>query len=297
MDIKTLTYFLKTCETKSFSRAAREMYISPQGLNRSICQAEKELGVPLFESNNKGVVLTAYGERFERFCNKVIGEYQRLSRDLSSMKESLSHNISIGLTNGSIITIGEDFFLNFQNQHPDINIIYENGTDYELENRLSQGKYNLAIIATPFDTDRFVTIPLIYYDLYAWIHQDNPLSNYDSLEITDLKDQSILTIGETYKIHRTLESLCLKNGFSPNFTIVTNDRYLLLPYTLENLGISIALKREDIFIRSLPIRSVPINGYGVGFGICYPKDHVLTSAENTLIRALVRKTGSAQIQN
>lgn len=41
MDIKTLTYFLKTCETKSFSRAAREMYISPQGLNRSICQAER----------------------------------------------------------------------------------------------------------------------------------------------------------------------------------------------------------------------------------------------------------------
>jgi len=297
MDMKTLTYFLKVCETKSFSRAAREVYISPQGLNRAIRQAEKELGVPLFEGSNKGVVLTEYGELFERFSHKVLDEFQRLSKDLSSIKENLSHNISIGLTNGSIITIGEDFFLNFQNRHPEINVIHENGTDYILESGLAQGKYNLAIISTPFDTERFVSIPLVYYDLYAWVHNDNPLSEHDVLEIENLEGQPILTIGDAYKIHHTLVKLCLEKGFSPNYTISTNERYLLLPYTLENLGISIALKREEIFIRSLPIRSIPIKGYGVGFGICYPKDHIPTSAENILIRALISESEGDQIRS
>lgn len=294
MDIKVLTYFLKACETKSFSSAAREVYISPQGMNRAIRQLEKELGVPLFESSNQGIVLTKYGERFEKFCRKVTGEFQRLNKDISSIKEDSTHNISIGLANGSIITIGEDFFLNFQNRHPEIKVVHENRTDYILESQLAQGKYNLAIISTPFDTERFVSIPLVYYDLYAWVHKDNPLSEHDILEIEDLEGQPILTIGDAYKLHHTLEKLCLEKGFSPNYTISTNERYLLLPYTLENLGISIALKREDIFIRSLPIRSIPIRGYGVGFGICYPKDHTPTSAENILIRTLIREAGSSQ---
>lgn len=154
------------------------------------------------------------------------------------------------------------------------------------------GKYNFIISTIPFDHERFFSIPIVYYNHYVWVNDDNPLSNRDVLEIEDLNGQPIFTIGEAYKLHHTLKQLCLEKGFEPNFIISTNDRYLLLPYTLQNYGISIAMKREDIFIRSLPIKSIPINGYGVCFGICYTKDHVLTAAENILIQALKKKAAS-----
>lgn len=45
MNIKELISFLKVCETKSISRASKELYISPQGLSKTIKNLEKELGV------------------------------------------------------------------------------------------------------------------------------------------------------------------------------------------------------------------------------------------------------------
>ena len=51
----------KICETHSFSAAARELYVTPQGISKSIDKLEKELGVPLFARTRTGIELTAMG--------------------------------------------------------------------------------------------------------------------------------------------------------------------------------------------------------------------------------------------
>ena len=41
MEYKQLEYFVKICETHSFSAAARELYVTPQGISKSIDKLEK----------------------------------------------------------------------------------------------------------------------------------------------------------------------------------------------------------------------------------------------------------------
>lgn len=45
MDIKTLKYFLQICKDGSFSKAAKNLYISQQGLSKAISNLEKEINV------------------------------------------------------------------------------------------------------------------------------------------------------------------------------------------------------------------------------------------------------------
>jgi DNA-binding transcriptional LysR family regulator len=48
MEHRQLRNFLTICEEKSISKAAERLFISQQGLSKSIKQLEQELQVPLF---------------------------------------------------------------------------------------------------------------------------------------------------------------------------------------------------------------------------------------------------------
>lgn len=61
MRVDALKYFLEIANLGSFSRASSHLYVSQQGLSKSIRALEKEFGVTLFERTGKRVHLTAAG--------------------------------------------------------------------------------------------------------------------------------------------------------------------------------------------------------------------------------------------
>ena len=64
MDFKTLEYYRKIYEKRSIRQAAAELYISPQGLSRTLYALEEELQVRLFERSVKGLEPTRAGDYF-----------------------------------------------------------------------------------------------------------------------------------------------------------------------------------------------------------------------------------------
>ena len=64
MQIHQLRYALKVAEKKSFSAAAKELFIAQPSLSQQILKLEQELGIPLFVRHSKSVSLTEAGEYF-----------------------------------------------------------------------------------------------------------------------------------------------------------------------------------------------------------------------------------------
>ena len=59
-----MRYFVELANAGSFSAAARNLFISPQGLNKAIGTIEREFGSKLVERNRHGIVLTPEGKVF-----------------------------------------------------------------------------------------------------------------------------------------------------------------------------------------------------------------------------------------
>lgn len=72
MDFESIRYFLRTCELKSMTRAAEELFISQPALSRRIIALEDELGVELLQRTGNGVLITRAGEEFYREEKKMI---------------------------------------------------------------------------------------------------------------------------------------------------------------------------------------------------------------------------------
>lgn len=82
MQIDSLRYFVELARVGSFYRAAKNVFISQQGLNRSISSLESELGVKLIERESRGVRLTRAGEVFHEHAKLLLAEYSDMLKDL-----------------------------------------------------------------------------------------------------------------------------------------------------------------------------------------------------------------------
>ena len=64
MDTKDLRCFRQVYEDRSINQAAKQLFITPQGLSRIITKLEGELQAPLFERTPTGMVPTESGKPF-----------------------------------------------------------------------------------------------------------------------------------------------------------------------------------------------------------------------------------------
>lgn len=93
---KRILYFLTIANCLSFSKAAKQLFISQQALTRQIALLEEELGVKLFVRSTRSVHLTEAG----KICRD---EFTRISQDMSNAVNRIR---SATFANTSSLTIG-----------------------------------------------------------------------------------------------------------------------------------------------------------------------------------------------
>lgn len=73
-----LRYVLEIHRTGSINKAAENLYLSHQSLNRSLKTFENELGAAIFRRTQKGVELTAIGEQVIEKIDVLVAQYDAL---------------------------------------------------------------------------------------------------------------------------------------------------------------------------------------------------------------------------
>lgn len=82
MQIDVLRYFVELARVGSFYGAAKNIFISQQGLSKAIGALESELGVALIERESRGVRLTSAGEVFLAHANSILADYSSMLDEL-----------------------------------------------------------------------------------------------------------------------------------------------------------------------------------------------------------------------
>ena len=86
MELEKLRIFVAVAERGSFSRGARELYISHSTTSRAVSALEEELGVRLLERNNRILGLTAAGELLLKESESLLHQAEELKERVRKLK-------------------------------------------------------------------------------------------------------------------------------------------------------------------------------------------------------------------
>lgn len=191
MNLPQLYYFKKLAEVQHYTRAAKELYITQPTLSNSISQLERELGIPLFERENRAVKLTRYGKEFYEHITEALDALDKGVDIAHERAGSLSGSIELG----TVYTVQGDYLpallAGFHNQYgQNISVNISQGLTLPLIDGLEKDEYEVVFSAYVPNKPTITFHPILYQQLVLIMSPDHPLAHYAEVPLEELKTVS-----------------------------------------------------------------------------------------------------------
>ena len=271
--------FSQVVKSKSFSKAAKELYMTQPAVSQAIMALERELDIRLFNRTPKGVSLTNEGSLLFEYINSAMNLIK-----LGEEKILEFQNLAIGeLKIGVGDTISKYFLVpfleKFHNKYPNIKFKINNSTTLELCELLKSGDIDIAICNLPIEDPSIESSSCFEVgDIFICGEKFKHLSR-ESIEFSEICKYPLIFLEPNSNSRKYVEKFLLSKGvkISPEFELGSYD--LLLEFAKINLGVACVVKeftkeyldegtiyqvklKEDITRRSIGIchlKSVPMS--------------------------------------
>ncbi|RDE19609.1 hydrogen peroxide-inducible genes activator [Motiliproteus coralliicola] len=201
ISIKQLSYAVAVEKTLHFKHAAELSHISQSALSTALNELEKQLGLQIFERDNKKVLITPIGHQVLAHAHAILAQVDSLEQLADSQRSPLSFPISIGIIPTICPYLLPRFLPLLNQRHPNaqLNIVEEQSQ--VLVDQVRSGEIDTAILALPYACDGLLTMEFWQEDFY-WV----------SLKEKQFADRTEITSGELNHCNLMLlkEGHCLK---------------------------------------------------------------------------------------
>ena len=238
-----IQYFLELCKTLNFTKTAEKMFVSEPAVSKQISSLEAELGLKLFDRNNKAVNLTPSGELFCKFFMKTASEYNKTMKKAKRLSGNSAREITIGFLEAWDLSsflpyISKSLLENYPNCS--INFVSYGYTD--LRSKLESGDIDIGIsISHNFENmEGLNTTEVGHIQALLFYSAVRNLPDGSEPKFQDFKDETFFVPYDPSKINsqdRIIE-LCGNFGFTPRISVAPNTESMMLNVQ-NNLGVAV----------------------------------------------------------
>lgn len=213
ISLKQLTYALAIEKTLHFKKAAELCNVSQSALSTAINELEKQLGVMIFERNNKQVLVTSNGQQILNKAKSVKLEVDELLQISQVNKQPFSTSMTIGV----IPTIGPyllpKVLPEVRKQYPDFKLKIIEEQSHVLVDMVRTGDIDAAILALPYPIEGLMSFDFWQEDFYWVCHKDECPSKVQEITSEELEIEKLMLLkdGHCLKDH-ALAACKLQSG-------------------------------------------------------------------------------------
>lgn len=180
MDIKDLQYVNSIIEWNSFSKAAKQLYISQPALSQSIKRLESELGLTLFLRDCNYVIPTDAALLIRQQSQPILQAFQRLQQDLANYSQAPS-TVTLGISHFYGHHMLSVILPHFNENRPEAQLTIMEGESHFIETQINLGRIDIGIFPVPlFSTN------LTHYELYTErLLLAIPTANKEAIELAE----------------------------------------------------------------------------------------------------------------
>ena len=265
-----MRYVYEVYKEMSFSRAAKNLYISQPSLSTAVKKAEDRIGFPIFDRSTSPIQLTELGREYIRAAETMLdveNGFRSYVDDLSGMRNG---SLTIGATNLFASFVLPPLLARFIQKYPMIHIeLAENGT-VTLAEGLAAGKLDLVVdYALPdeagfgrkflFQEHLLLAVPAAfpcndqarnYAFTPAAVKEDVHLtSRVPPVPLELFQEEPFLLLRQGNDTRERAEALCQTSRFFPKIRLELEQQITTYHLTSSGMGISFV---SDMLIKQIP---------------------------------------------
>ncbi|MGL4797029.1 MAG: selenium metabolism-associated LysR family transcriptional regulator [Paraclostridium sp.] len=161
MDLKQLEIFVAVSKYQSFSKAAKELFLTQPTISAHIQNLEKELGTVLVNRNNKLITLTKPGEILFEHAIYILNNCKRAVYDIKEYEGKIEGVIDIACSSIPETYVLPDFLKSFSSEYPDVKFnISHYDSKYAISEILNE-RISFGLVGSKISNDQIEYIDLI----------------------------------------------------------------------------------------------------------------------------------------
>ena len=230
MEINQMRYFLEVASTQHVTRSAERLHIAQPALSKAIHNLEQELGVPLFASKGRNIVLTEYGKYLQEKMSGIISEIDDLPQELKSMADR--ENATIHLKVLAASTLITDAIIEYRRKHPKIN--------FQLMQNDQSKIYDISVTTERVKSEeifnsenRFELIEKIFLAVPA----EHRLAKREKINLTEVEKDGFISLMGSKQLRWICDKFCRQAGFEPRIIFESDNPAAVKNMVCSNMGI------------------------------------------------------------
>jgi DNA-binding transcriptional LysR family regulator len=269
MQLRQLEYFVAVAEQLSFTKAARQFYISQSAVTIQIRTLEEEMGVQLFSRTNRKVELTPAGRSFLEDAQAIL----RRTRDAMDRARRadivLTGHLHLGFVKGYEKTNLSDLLSEFHIQYPNISLTLTRDNVTELYDGIFNGSMDLCLnVLYSFDDleemEQMDYLVVKQYALMAVMPTSHPLAHRFFINREELKGYPLVDKKKNesrYGEKKAIVGAFARAGFLPKVSYISDDIETTILAVAAGLGYALMPSYiTDALSMKENVISIPIAG-------------------------------------
>lgn len=285
MDTNVFRYFNELAHEKNYSRAARNLFISPQGLSNAVKRLEAQLGVPLVAPSGNGIELTEYGKTFHKHAQELSLGYDDMVREIDDLRRKNSGAIQFVVSIGLFNVFPRDAIEAFNEQRPEGALVETVRTllDDDCEREILNKTADFGLLNNPIDHSVFASVPIHQDTMFLWMHESDPLASRESITSADFAGKTIsLLASREFKTSRGIEQTLTE---APNnCTILHTDEVVeTLEVAMREHVYALTVRTHAQAFKNEGYVGIPVRDMTWGFSVAYRNDRILSNQDEAFL--------------
>lgn len=236
MDTKDLRCFFRVYEEQSVNQAAKQLFISPQGLSKIIKSLEEDLGASLFSRTRTGMTPTAAGVYLYEHAVPLTEQLEGIETAIRHMR---FERFELGFACGVLHVFPFEKLERLQRKLPGVEIHWEEAANQEILERVRKKTIDAGFVVGPIACQELWSQCLYTKKLDAILYEGHPLYEKESVSIKELDGEPLITLNETYHCFHSLLARFRDFGITPSIRVKTMDSFLIYRLCKKHMGIGI----------------------------------------------------------
>jgi DNA-binding transcriptional LysR family regulator len=262
-----MRFFMQLCKDGNFTKAAQNLYISQQGLSKSIANLEMELGVGLFTRERNSVALTEAGKYFEEHVERILREVAQLENGISAFSQERKTTVTLAFAYATLGELPSSFLGDFEEKYPKVELHIKELPDLPCETAVLNEEADIGFSIGPINEELFDCHHLERRKLCLLVNKNNSLSSKRALKGSDLAGQKMICVNEKFKTYHNFVEYCRKESVVPNIVYKGAEISVIHNLSRQNKGIGVTVDFIAEGLSYAENKNIPFANEGINWDI------------------------------